>query len=108
MHAGSANELFHLLLGLSAKRAGEISFASVAAAPLSGAGVTVEFFLNGGDAHAEVAEHTPGTRTRIERQCGEEVFGAHVFAPGLLGNRGRSLDRLTGFGRRRVSARVDN
>jgi hypothetical protein len=99
IHAGSANEFLDLLLALSAKRAGEINFASFAAALLCGADVTVEFFLNGGDAHAEVAEHPPGTRTRIKRQRGEELLGAHVAAPGLLGQRGRTLDRLTGLGR---------
>jgi hypothetical protein len=98
-HAGSANELFDLLLALPAKRADEINFASFAAAPLPGADVTVEPFLNAGDAHAQVAEHTPGTRTRIERQRGEQVLGAHVAPPGLLGHRGRTLDRLTGLGR---------
>src|SRR4029077_18618640 len=61
--------------------------------------VTVEFSLNGGGAHAEVAEHTPGTRTRIKRQRGEGVRGAHVAAPGLLCYRGRTLQRLTGLGR---------
>jgi hypothetical protein len=71
-----------LLLTLSAKRAGEINFASFAAAPLPGADVTVESLLHGGDAHAEVAEHTPGTRTRIKRQRGEQVLGAHLAAPG--------------------------
>src|SRR5260370_12225564 len=99
IHAGTGNQLFDLLLALSAKRAGEINFASFAAAPLPGADVAVEFFLNGGGAHAEVAEHTPGTRTRIKRQRGEEVLGAHVAGPGLLGNRGRTLYRLTGLGR---------
>src|SRR5258708_30957453 len=96
IHAGTGNQLFDLLLALSAKRAGEINFASFAAAPLPGADVAVEFFLNGGGAHAEVAEHTPGTRTRIKRQRGEEVLRAHVAGPGLLGNRGRTLYRLTG------------
>jgi hypothetical protein len=99
IHAGTGNEPFDPLLALSAKRAGEISFASFAAALLSGTGITVESLLNGGGAHAEVAEHTPGTRTRIERQRGEEVLGAHLGAPGLLCNRGRTLHRLTGLGR---------
>src|SRR5215472_3827286 len=101
IHAGTGNELFDLLLALPAKRAGEISFASPAAAPLPGADVTAEFFLNGGGAHAEVAEHAPGTRTRIKRQRGEEVLGAHAATPGLPGNRGRALHRLTGLGRLR-------
>jgi hypothetical protein len=99
IHAGTTHELFDLLLALSAKRAGEINFASFAAAPLSGADVTVESSLNGGDAHAEVAEHTSGTRTRVKRQRGEQVLGAHLAAPGLLGNRGRTLYRFTCLGR---------
>ncbi len=99
VHARTGNELSGLLLVLSAKRAGEINFASFAAALLSGADVTVESSLDGGDAHAEVAEHAPGTRTRIKRQRGEQVLGAHVAAPGLLGNRGRPPQRLTGLGR---------
>ena len=90
---------FDLLLDLSAKRAGEISFAAFAAAALPGADVAVESVLSGGCAHAEVAEHTPGTRTRIKRQRGEQVLGAHVAAPGLLGNRGRTLQSLHGLGR---------
>jgi hypothetical protein len=39
-------------------------------------------------ASALLAEHTPGARTRIKRQRGEQVLGAHLAAPGLLGNRG--------------------
>src|SRR5258708_11398399 len=96
IHAGTGNQLFDLLLALSAKRAGEINFASFAAAPLPGADVAVEFFLNGGGAHAEGAEHTPRTRTRIKRQRGEEVLGGHVPRPGLLGNRRRTPYRLPG------------
>ena len=42
IHAGTGNELFDLLLALSAKRAGRINFASFAAALLPGADVTVE------------------------------------------------------------------
>ena len=93
------HELFDLLLALSAKRAGGINFAPFATALLSLADVTVELFLNDGDAHAEMAEHTPGTRTRITRQRGEEVLGVDVATPGLLCNRGRTLHRLTGLGR---------
>jgi hypothetical protein len=40
-HAGTGNELFDLLLALSAKRAGELGSASFAAALLPGADVTV-------------------------------------------------------------------
>src|SRR5260370_42079291 len=77
IHAGTANELFDLLLALSAKRAGEINFASFAAALLSGADVTVEFFLNGGHAHPEAAEHTQGPGTMITRHPGEGGAGIH-------------------------------
>ncbi len=41
---------------------------------------------------------TSGTRARIKRQRGEQVLGAYLAAPGLLGNRGRALQRLTGLG----------
>src|SRR5215469_9260508 len=99
MHAGTGNELFDLCPALSAKRAGEIGFASFAAALLSGADVTVELFLKAGDAQAEVAEHTPGMRTRIKDQRGEKVLGAHVVAPGLLCDRGRARQPLAGLGR---------
>src|SRR5215831_13332024 len=99
IHAGTGDEPCDLLLALPAKRAGEISSASFAAALLSGADVTVESFLNGGGAHAEVAEHTPGPRTRIKRQRGEQVLGAHLAAPGPLGNRGRTLHRSDGLSR---------
>ena len=99
VHAGTGNELLDLLLALSAKRAGEIGFASLAAALLSGATLTVEFFLHGGDAHAEVAEHTPGTRTRIKRQRGEQVLGADLIDPGPLRELGRPPEHLTGLGR---------
>jgi hypothetical protein len=94
IHPGTGNELFDLLLALSAKRAGEISLASSAAALLSGADVTVESFLNGGDAHTEVAEHAPGTRTRIKRQRGEQVLGADLIEPGPLREHGRPPDCL--------------
>jgi hypothetical protein len=99
IHAGSSNELFDLLLALPAKRAGKIGLASFAAALLPGADVTVESFLDRGDVHAEAAEHPPGARTRIKHQRGEQVLGAHLAAPGLLGNRGRQPDRRTGLGR---------
>jgi len=89
-HAGTGNELFDLLLALSAKRAGELGSASFAATLLSGADVTVEPPLESGDAHTEVAEHTPGPRTRIKRQRGEQVLGAHFAAPALLSDRGRT------------------
>ncbi len=94
VHAGTADELFDLLLALSAKRAGEISLASSAAALLSGADVTVESFLNGGDAHTEVAEHAPGTRTRIKRQRGEQMPGGDLIEPGPLREHGRPPDCL--------------
>src|SRR5260370_17270328 len=67
IHAGTGNQLFDLLLALSAKRAGEINFASFAAAPLPGADVAVEFFLNGGRAPppgASPTPHNPTTRHR--------------------------------------------
>ena len=48
-----------------------------------------------------MAEHPPGTRTRIKRQRSEQVLGAHLAAPGLLGHRGRTLHRLTGPSRLR-------
>src|SRR5260221_8058572 len=73
IHAGTGNQLFDLLLALSAKRAGEINFASFAAAPLPGADVAVEFFLNGGGAHAQGAAHTPPTRNTIQRHRCEEA-----------------------------------
>src|SRR5262249_43831759 len=98
-HAGNGNELFDLLLALPAKRAGELSFASLAPALLPGADVTAEFVLDSGGAHVQVAEHTPRPRTRIKRQRGEQVLGAHLGAPGLLCHRGRPLQRLTGLGR---------
>jgi hypothetical protein len=97
--AGSSNELFDLFLALPAKRAGQIGLASFAAALLPAADVAIEAFLDRGDAHAEVVEHPPGMRTRIKRQRGEQVLGAHVAAPGLLRNRGRTPDRLSGLGR---------
>src|SRR5258708_30467457 len=81
IHAGTGNQLFDLLLALSAKRAGEINFASFAAAPLPGADVAVEFFLNGGGAHAEGAEHTPRTRTRVQRQRRQGALRAPLPAP---------------------------
>src|SRR5258708_24774851 len=83
IHAGTGNQLFDLLLALSAKRAGEINFASFAAAPLPGADVAVEFFLNGGGTHADVAEHTPATPTTNKPHRGEEVPGAPPAAPRL-------------------------
>ena len=94
IHTGTGDELFDLLLALSAKRAGEISLAAPAAALLSGADVTAESFLHGGDAHTELAEHTPGTRTRIKRQRGEQVLGADLIEPGPLREHGRPPDCL--------------
>src|SRR5258708_23443938 len=85
IHAGTGNQLFDLLLALSAKRAGEINFASFAAAPLPGADVAVEFFLNGGRAHPQGAEHTPRTPTQIKPQRGEEARRAPPAAPAPLG-----------------------
>ena len=41
---------------------------------------------------------TPGPRTRIKHQRGEEVLAAHVAAPGLLCNHGGTPHRLTGLG----------
>src|SRR5258708_1556588 len=93
IHAGTGNQLFDLLLALSAKRAGEINFASFAAAPLPGADVAVEFFLNGGRGHARVAEHTPGTRTRVKRQRREGGLGGPRPGPRPLGKPRRTLDR---------------
>src|SRR5260370_33059869 len=95
IHAGTGNQLFDLLLALSAKRAGEINFASFAAAPLPGADVAVEFFLNGGGAHAQGAEATPGTRTRIKRPRGQEALGAPRPRPRPPGHRSRTLYRPT-------------
>src|SRR5260370_19932126 len=80
IHAGTGNQLFDLLLALSAKRAGEINFASFAAAPLPGAAVAVEFFLNGGGAHADEGEPQPGPRNKVEGQHGAEDLRDHVAA----------------------------
>src|SRR5215469_9128446 len=69
MHAGTGNELFDLCPALSAKRAGEIGFASFAAALLSGADVTVELFLKADDAQAGHANQDQGPARREGARC---------------------------------------
>src|SRR5215475_5890156 len=99
MHAGTSDELLDLLLALSAKRAGEINLASLAATLLPRADVAVESLLNGGAAHAQMAEHTPGPRTRIKHHRGEQVLCAHLAAPSPLRYPGGPLHSLHGLGR---------